>query len=1681
MAEFVSFSEKQRILKPEDWERAHILDGDCKTVRVATQIMRKVIERLLQIDKSGKISVDDFEFVVSDDAPNAAFISTKYTLNGKPAILITNKITELANTEDEFAGILAHELGHFTYDKIYGDNKNTIFQERLADLHAVDLLIAGGYDPVAYSRVCEKMKNMSGHNFFPDVHGSSIARKEDVDAYLTQKHKNTGEFKISAPTGLWNGFVTMLNSGTDTYKPYFKSALKHHFKDRQPKLHEALDFIISEMRNEKLNNYQRMSDAIYYIINDIPETYDIKHTQAFAEQLFELQTTNETVSKCLHSSEILDLYKVMKKKFRGGKTFKPFGPFVSNLAKIQEFMTTRDVSRIKELLSQLNYTDIPDLKRIFGEPRGFPMPPRKLAKHKTISTDWLVSISSELTPDEKNKLHWILNYIGYDCNYKFLTDKAFDKVPFNLGEYCGKILATNDKEIEKLKEQHHIQEEYKNQHHDFNGFMKAITVLYEFDTGKISVTDAIKVLAEYGNRPDRRTLYNIDSIVYWMHDAIFLADYKHNNPFIKQEIAELNNSLAFAEMCIKPFLKLLNDTAPELKISTKTPPHGKTWFEYLADVSKLLKLKRNVVIRLSDNNIRYIEGKWLDNLNHSIHKTGIPEKQDYAIWNSEFGPITYIVSGMDTGKLNSVFIKFVNEAVTTGDYSKDDAIKLLLGQVVKGRVDNYYGFSENPVLNNMCQKSAKIIDKATQDLIENYSVLATTGSQWILDEQLNTSAIGWALESEISSKTDMHLMKRFLTVSNMLANNEQELVALLSKTIQPLQSNGLCSLEIKLKMYALTYYLRNNAPIKNLYQILFALRLDNISEFTSDFSDELHDYIEKHHLMPTDFQSMFDFYVIMERLNLFSKEASAQSKLLNILIEQIQKMSHKDIEKYSYKLLSGFYYDDDDDRAGFCNRKSKTMDFPLAKQKLMEMYSDVVVEHLGRDDNSDEYFTQIKDFVDFISGEHTIKFYGNYEKYVEYIKECYKNKQRQISRWDDERRHALNRSDNADLYRLISDKIQSQERVSQILNVNKDIALKNCDMEKYDLPAQCFESLLDELERDKELSIYTIEFLNTKVSKKSISDYRNKCAKYIAKNPDLGAVIKQETLENLYNTFWSSGLGVRSFIMNKLLNRAFDTLSERIKFVVDMNFDKNDKNRTDAEMIFECVINSFDEYEQGLILSAVASAEKNKQEGKNASRSVGDALRMFFENMGPAWVKFGQLLSYVPQLPSEIRRDLGKLKDQADIPARWDLYSDMADALPNELRNRIERVEDIIGAGSFWVTAIVQFKNDDGKTEKKVLQLLRPYAGARADAGFNVIEKAVDELSKRDRAYKILKNVAQQAHNSSEYEVDVEFGNKQYKKAKELYGNISVSIDGKTYTPNVADWRYCGVGKNKIGYKIMDYASGKTLGKVDASLDERRKMALAYFTIEMTNLFKGDVWDIDRHQGQQNFDIVSPNHVNINIYDTGAQLPQAPNKKNKVLLAWMFFNLIKAVQSGKSIDSCILKIIKRLEKIQKNLKVDVSYVSNVQKGLMALSDIIEYQKELKDSDGNIIQERKVLSAEDLKNAVISVLHNPSVDKYFYVIIGGRYMANKLTHGEVEVLKELKQKDMWDDDNPVRIDITENDAKSVSRSYNKAQAEIDALYNPDDYIMGIPKANVKMPRNKDKSVIDALKQMGLSLG
>lgn len=1658
MSDFEPYSEKQQILTAEQWESMGFLPQDCLTTKVAADLMRAVVTRLLKIDKTGKnVNIDDFEFLVYDDSqPNAGFISGYKTKNHKNIVTVSTGITKLCKNEDELAGVLAHELGHFTYSKIYGDNKNTVFQERFSDLHALDLMIAGGYDPVAYSNVCDEMRGF-GTSLF-DVHGSGVARKEDVDAYLTKLHKEQGDFKVLPPTGGWGKFVKIMAIHPDVYKSYFTLLLEHNFpkvlnnRDYRPPVSRVFDLILSELRKGNLNTARRMDDMLDYIKGYKYTEREIQSTQNFLEQLVDIYNQDAAVQEHLRSWEIVALSKELKQNFRGNRPFKVFPPIDEDVKKIHEFMTTRDINRVKELAHDLwegdRIFDIGNIKEVFDAVDGFKMPPRATAKGQLMPTDWLWNVCQKVDFDTRVYIHRVLDNIGVDCDYKWMTDKRLDAglLPAD-SNYGGKIIATNEREIEKLRAKLDRQNTYTSNYMQFECFMRAIEILYSFDQGQISATDVVRQLWEYAVQSDRMSHYYIGSMLHWL-GSIQLMDYRHENPYLEFELKALDSSKEFAEFYIKPFLEMLKQSmrsiSPRLasKIHTDNPPRGKTWLEYLLDVtSKYMKLKKDISIYV--NRDIQLEGELIDSLGKIGRQIGIQDKDD-MLGNVSAGPIVQHISGITSEKLHNVIIKFIHSAVQEGVYSDTDAATMFHTQFDTQHVPSNWGyFSENRTIRNMGKLEKQVNDKLVLDTIEQFSIYAN-GEQWVRDQHVRFLE---SLYIEIKEKTDLHKIRRLLMAFGMLANNDLELINIMAKPTPQVDSEKIYPLEAMLKECALTYYMRKNSPIKDLYPVLFALRNDRVAIFRDTFTDELADYMETNHLMPTDFQSMFKMNAVMQKLNVFSKERSNHAKVLNFLVAQIEKMPQIMREDYAWKLLSGFYYSDDDAEHVVLNRVSDDMGYPLVRNKLLEIYSDAVAKRLGRDDNSNEYFSKIQELSDFINQKH--QYVTNYN-------------------WE---RNGINKTTQGKLYRLISDKIQSQERVSQYLANDKNIVLSDSDAQDHDRMGRGVETLLDELAYHKELSIYSIEFLNRKLTTKSIEKYRQQCAEY-SEDGNVAKMIKPSILENLYHTFWASGLEVRAVIMNKLLNRGFETLDGKIKYVCDMNFGKDSKYRADAEMICDCVIKSFEPYEQDLILAAIASADENKEEGKNASRSVGDGLRMFFENMGPAWVKFGQLLSYVPDLPSEIRHDLGKLKDRADMPARWDVYTWLRGALPDELYNRIDRVEDIVGAGSFWMTAIIQFKNEQGISEKKVIQLLRPNADARANAGFKTIETAIDKLSKRDSAYKMLRNVAHQAHDSAKYEVDADIGNKQYEKAKDLYGDIRVSIDGTQYTPHVADWRYFGTGKGGMAYKIMDFAPGATLSRVNVDDNERRKMALAYFTIEMVNLFKGDVWDIDRHQGQQNFDIVSPTHVDINIYDTGAQLPKAPDNKNKVLLANIFFGLTQAVQSGTPIDTYLLKIIKRLDKLQ-NMSMDVSYVSNVQKGLMALSDIIEYQKELKSPDGRIIQERKTLSPDDLKHAILAVLQNPTVDKYIDMAIKGRVVINKASHFQIKELKELARGTALDTDNPVKIIITDKDATSRSRRIKKATEEIAKLEKDEDSILGISKkyidqSGTKTPISPDNS-------------
>ena len=73
----------------------------------------------------------------------------------------------------------------------------------------------------------------------------------------------------------------------------------------------------------------------------------------------------------------------------------------------------------------------------------------------------------------------------------------------------------------------------------------------------------------------------------------------------------------------------------------------------------------------------------------------------------------------------------------------------------------------------------------------------------------------------------------------------------------------------------------------------------------------------------------------------------------------------------------------------------------------------------------------------------------------------------------------------------------------------------------------------------------------------------------------------------------------------------------------------------------------------------------------NKKRSIGERLRLSFEELGPTFVKLGQIISTRPDmLPPEVISELEKLQDSVSpIP-----YEDVRTLIESELHDKIENV-----------------------------------------------------------------------------------------------------------------------------------------------------------------------------------------------------------------------------------------------------------------------------------------------------------------------------------------------------------------------------------------------------------------------
>ena len=692
-------------------------------------------------------------------------------------------------------------------------------------------------------------------------------------------------------------------------------------------------------------------------------------------------------------------------------------------------------------------------------------------------------------------------------------------------------------------------------------------------------------------------------------------------------------------------------------------------------------------------------------------------------------------------------------------------------------------------------------------------------------------------------------------------------------------------------------------------------------------------------------------------------------------------------------------------------------DFEFAdeREQLIEYYAQYWADKIGHDNGTDEYLVHVKNLVDFITS---------------------------VSKDDNKRLFSSIIAEQ--LLNSISNKVVAQERAAKIFGDGAKFRVKGEEVNGLDYYGRGAEAAFNILAKTPDRALATIRFLNKKLTDDSIEQLLSACGD--DRNQErFSAFVNKQTLTIIHENFWGAPLVVRAVVMKRLLNSYSTNDTKKLDLVIKTYFKSDSKYYKDAVLVLDCLYKKLPEYERNLILSALLSAGQNEDNSKISNgEQVGRGLKMFFQTKGGAFVKFGQLLSYLPTLDSDIRKELATLREQASIPTRDEIFEIMRNSLPESEMKKISYVGKVLGAGSIYITVQIKY---DGKDT--VISLMRPNTRELINGGLDVISGTIDEMAKRDKKFEPLKNIVAQAKQSCASEIDINQDYKKYEQAVKTYETLNVHTPSGDYSPNVARWITYGCDdQQNNAYKIMEMAPGKSL--ISADLDESKKhdMAMAYVAIELSLLLSGVAWDTDRHQGQQNFYNKSFRDFCIGIFDTGAQMDKAPEKIDKIMLGHLFYELIRGARSGKNISEVLNSRVQHMDSLGKLLNFETSYIDGVQRGLIALSDIIEYQKEIKDENGMVIQESKSLTEQDLQDVIVAIMDSGIVDKDVMKTIRAKGILNKLrvlrpgwfkTLGEGIVKRKSKIIIEWSGKTP---DLSH--AKKLSKAREEIESRIREL-------------------------------------
>ncbi len=248
--------------------------------------------------------------------------------------------------------------------------------------------------------------------------------------------------------------------------------------------------------------------------------------------------------------------------------------------------------------------------------------------------------------------------------------------------------------------------------------------------------------------------------------------------------------------------------------------------------------------------------------------------------------------------------------------------------------------------------------------------------------------------------------------------------------------------------------------------------------------------------------------------------------------------------------------------------------------------------------------------------------------------------------------------------------------------------------------------------------------------------------------------------------------------------------------------------------------------------------------------SRGKALRLFFEKLGPIFIKFGQLLSLRNDLfPADIIKELEKLQDDTPpFPTKQ-----AVSVIENSLKTQITELFDHFEKQPLATASIAQVHSAELKTgEPIIIKVVRPGIRKTIKKDLRLmytLARMLNRIFKASNQIKPTELVAEFEHTILD-ELDMY---REAANASLLKRNFENS--DMMYVPTVY-WDYC-----RTNILVMERVFATKINNIDALKEKNvnlEKLAINGVTIFFTQLLRDNFFHADMHPGNLFIDTTNP-------------------------------------------------------------------------------------------------------------------------------------------------------------------------------------------------------------------------------